>query len=652
MEKTTSYEELIEKIKQLESDVSKYKSIGENLVDKIPYASWIKDTEGKFIYVNEYFASQLNLQTKDIIGKDSYSLFPPEEAMSREDEDKIVLSQKKSKSYEILNNGKWYEIYKAPLLNSKGEVLGIFGMTKDITSEKNKVYSLSREGEFLRALMDNIPDTIYFKDKQSRFTLINKAKAREIGLVSPDEAIGKTDFDFFDKEQAEQAFQDEQKIFATGIPLINKVEKLKHQDGEPYWVSATKIAIKDELNRITGLVGISRNITYNIQVNKKLREAKEKAEESDKLKTAFLANMSHEIRTPMNGIIGFSNLLKDPDISTEDRDEYISQINSCSNTLLNLIDDIIDISKIEAGQLRIMESETPVIHILKDLYSSFSKIKEQENKFDIDFNLKLPENIEEFTLITDPNRLKQILTNLLGNAFKFTGKGKIEFGLMPDITKTVVFYVKDTGIGIPEDKKDVIFDRFAQVFDPGFKGQKGTGLGLAICSNLAKLLGGSIRVESQYGKGSAFFLELPYNPGSKGKMVTVKNKLKPSFSWEGKQLLIVEDERINQIYLREILKKTGASISWASNGKEAIEMHSSMQDIDMILMDLKMPEIDGYQATRRIREKDSSVIIIAQTAYAMQDEREKCIQHGCNDYVSKPIQKDQLLELMNKYLTT
>jgi PAS domain S-box-containing protein len=370
---------------------------------------------------------------------------------------------------------------------------------------------LGKEKDLLQTLMDSIPDTIYFKDTHSRFTRVNQAKADEIGISDPSEAIGKSDFDYFRKEDALEAFNDEQKIINTGTPLINKIENRINENGETNWYSATKVPIIEKRKKtIIGTVGITRNITEQIVVEKKLAKAKQQAEESDRLKSAFLANMSHEIRTPMNAILGFSDLLDDNDLEEEEKKTYIQYIKNNGKTLLKLIDDIIDVSKIESNEMKIHRTRFYLNKIFDELYTYYETENKRVNNEQVQLIIKKDKD-NFFTIKSDEVRLKQIISNLLTNAIKFTNEGEIEFGYFVEYDKKIIIYVKDSGIGIEEDKHEQIFKRFHHYADMPEKDYYGTGLGLSISKHLVELLGGEIWVESSPGKGSKFSFSLPVN---------------------------------------------------------------------------------------------------------------------------------------------
>ncbi len=373
---------------------------------------------------------------------------------------------------------------------------------------------LGKEKDLLQTLMDSIPDTIYFKDVDSRFTRINQAKADEIGLSDPSDAIGKSDFNFFDKDDALEAFNDEQKIIKTGIPLINKIENRIGENGETNWFSATKVPIVDKRQKsIMGTVGITRNITKQIIVEKKLAKAKQQAEESDRLKSAFLANMSHEIRTPMNAILGFSDLLDDNNLEESEKKTYIQYIKNNGKTLLKLIDDIIDVSKIESNEMKITKTKFYLNKIFDELFSYYDRENKRVNNGNV--HLKINKGKDNFfTIQSDEVRLKQVISNLLTNAIKFTNEGEIKFGYYVETDEKIIIYVQDTGIGIEEDKHEQIFKRFHHYAEMPGKDYYGTGLGLSISKHLVELLGGKIWVESSAGKGSKFLFSLPVNKES------------------------------------------------------------------------------------------------------------------------------------------
>jgi len=414
--------------------------------------------------------------------------------------------------------------------------------------------------------------------------------------------------------------------------LQRKNDEIETQNEEYQQINEEYLQLNDEL----------------IQTNKELNKAKEKAEESDRLKTAFLQNMSHEIRTPMNAIMGFSELLVENYNNKEKLEKYSEIINQRCNDLLDIINDILNIAKIESGQLPINIEECNLTELFSDLTSFFIEHQNRIGKQHIKFNLAHCNNLNS-VIVTDKVKLKQIFINLVGNAFKFTNSGSIEGGCRFDATNKLVFYVSDTGIGIPQDKQNLVFERFSQLNQETTKVVSGTGLGLSIVKGLIGLLGGEITLESEPGKGSTFTFSFPYKTTphlNTENIIPEKNEV---YRFPNKTILIVEDDLYNAEFLKEILSATGATILHAEYGKDAVKISLS-QSVDIVLMDIRLPDIDGLEATRQIRTGKSLLKIIAQTAYASHYERQKTLDAGCNDYISKPIKKELLLAMISKHI--
>ncbi len=456
----------------------------------------------------------------------------------------------------------------------------------------------------------------------------------------------------------ELAFQDDEKE-KRAAELIIANKELAFQNDEKEKRAAELIIANKELafqndekeKRAAELIIANKELAFqNDEKEKRAVEliiAKEKAEESDKLKSAFLANMSHEIRTPMNGILGFSDLLKLPGLTGLQQQEYISIIEKSGNRMLNIINDIVDISKIEAGLMIVNNKDSNINKKIEFIYIFF-KPQVEEKGMQFFFKNALP--TKEATISTDSEKVYSILTNLVKNAIKYSKEGTIEFGYIKK-DKTLEFYVKDTGIGIPKDRQSAIFERFVQADITDKMARQGAGLGLSISKAYVEMLGGSIWVESEEGIGSTFYFTLPYNAEPLEKNVVGKVVLAQD---EGNQIknlkiLIAEDDDTSDILITINIDKFGKEILKARNGFEAVEVCRNNPDTDLILMDIQMPVMNGHEATRQIRKFNKDVVIIAQTAFGLSGDREKAIAAGCDDYISKPINRTELLELIQKH---
>src|ERR1035437_8416900 len=392
-----------------------------------------------------------------------------------------------------------------------------------------------------------------------------------------------------------------------------------------------------------------------LERTKELNAAKEKAEESDKLKSAFLANMSHEIRTPLNAILGFSALIRDSSSTVEELEEYYKMMETSGNDLLNLIDDILDISRIEANQIKINLKETSITKLAEEVFSTFKQSLYTENPNNPVAPLFVAPRVKaDFVLNTDPFRLKQILLDILNNAIKFTSEGFIEFCYSPNEAKThLVFYIKDTGIGIAKNQQEKIFERFTKVADIKTKHYRGTGLGLSIALKLTQLLNGEINVESELNVGTVFYISFPLIKELPPSIVQEHKQRDESLAFlSGKVILIVEDVEFNYRYLEIILSKNqDLKLIWAKNGIEAVDFCKKNPEINLVLMDIQLPGMNGLEATKLFKIGNRNIPIIAQTAYAMPSDIESCRNAGCDDVIVKPINRIVFIQLLKKFLS-
>lgn len=384
------------------------------------------------------------------------------------------------------------------------------------------------------------------------------------------------------------------------------------------------------------------------KINAELESAKEKAEESDRLKSAFLANMSHEIRTPMNGILGFAGLLKNPGLTAEQYLTYVDIIEKSGERMLGVINNLIEISKIESGQMHITLEQTNILEQIDFVYSFFKPEVERKG---MKIFCKHDLAPRDAVIQTDREKLYAVLINLVKNAIKYTDKGFIEFGCHK-IPGYIEFYVKDSGIGIAREELNLVFERFIQTKDVMTRKYEGAGLGLAISKAYVEKLGGKIRVESEVGKGSLFSFTIPHESQNKEDNSAELPAPLKSVARDSQKLkvLVAEDDRDALLLITTLLGKTAIKLLCVETGTEAVECCRKHPDIDLVLMDIKLSEMDGYEAVRQIRRFNKTVTIIAQTAFALSNEREKAIAVGCNDYLAKPITSLALKNMIDKHL--
>lgn len=510
--------------------------------------------------------------------------------------------------------------------------------------------SSEKELEHRLALtINNIPLAIINTDRHGYITAANPAFARTFNLQSAD-IVDKQNIKFFgpfqdtDLQHNITHLIDNQINFDIELPFP-ATEK------ETYF-RCRGLAIKSKFTDSISFLIIIGDVSKRRITEHELIKALQKAEESDKLKTAFLANMSHEIRTPMNHIIGFTEFMKDLSLPTHEREEYAEIISHSSQVLLRLIDDIIDIAKIESGQMELRKSVFLLNDVLNSVFRAFDNLSTRREKAHIQFNYLVPNDNANVFMKTDAVRLQQVFNNLLNNAFKFTKQGKVSMGYtLKD--ESVVFFVEDSGDGIAEGQVENIFKRFRQLDYGLTKKYGGTGLGLAIVKGLVQLLEGHIEVKSELGIGTRFQFEIP-GLIYKSTIREEPSALKPMINdWSNYTLLVVEDERTNYNLLVIMLRPSKVKIIWARDGEEAIAlMESHQHEIDLVLMDIRLPIINGYDATRAIKKINPAVPVIAQTAYALDVEIQIALEAGCNAYITKPIERQQLLETILEFLPT
>jgi PAS domain S-box-containing protein len=618
---------------------------------------------GKFIEANDVACKRLGytreeflkMSPKDIDSPEGWALIPA--MMEKLKADKHAVWE----GIQITREGNKIPVeISNHLFEMEGRPV-ILSTVRDITERKASEEMLRRSEKKYRKIFENVQDLFYQADTDGRITDISPSIEKYSGY-RPEELIGKKIDTFYQYPGEREVLL---KILSEKGEVEDYIIHLTRKEGKLVYASANIHLLINAEGKVTGVEGSLRDVTerfhaqekliaselllrkqneeYTI-LNDELKKAKEKAEESDRLKSAFLANMSHEIRTPMNGIVGFSQMLGDPRIKNDDREAYIKIVNSSCQQLLHIINDIIDISKIEAGQIEISETSFSLTELLREVFLFFLP-SAKEKKLELILDCIPSEGTDR--IISDRTKLHQIIDNLLSNAIKFTFSGKIILKCR-HIDDFLEFHILDTGIGINPEMCDVIYERFRQLENSFSKKHSGTGLGLSISKAYAEKLGGSVGVFSEPDEGSDFFFRIPYKAAQEQNFLSKTEPVIPAVKRENFTILVVEDEEINWLYINEILKKH-AIILHAINGRSALEMIRKDHKIDLVLMDIKLPDINGLELTRMIRAENNRITVVAQTAYALAGDREKAIEAGCAEYLTKPIKKEDLLKIVTGF---
>ena len=611
-------------------------------IEQSPISILITDTTGSIEYVNPYISQLTGYSPEELLGNNPSIL-----------NSGIQSSQFYKKLWDTILKGEiwegemcnkkkngelFWELAKiSPIIDSKGEITHFVGIKEDITERR----SIENKIRFLADSLEHVGECVSITDKEDIILYVNRAFCVTYGYSNTEllgQHIGILQPDNIQQSELMQLFKETRKGNWKG-ELINK---RKDNSLFPILLSTSKII--DEKKNEIAYIGVAMDITEMKKSRSELIAAKEKAEESDRLKSAFLANMSHEIRTPMNGILGFTSLLLEPDLSDETKEQYIQIIHQSGERMLNTVSDIVEISKIEAGIIDVRKSEINVNEVIRSIHNFF-QVQTQKKGLNLIYQ---NENLEtDIILTTDKTKFESIITNLVKNAIKFTEKGNITVSCCFK-NGFIKFCVKDTGIGIPKHRQAAIFNRFEQADIEDTRVFEGSGLGLAIAKSYVEMLGGEIWVESTEGQGSEFCFTIPNFIIEKDKASNSKPDNKEKRSKRQCKVLIVEDDETSAIYLKTILNDITEKITHVNSGERAIEECKNQADFDVILMDIKMPGISGYEATKRIREFNKDVIIIAQTAYALSGDREQAISSGCNDYITKPVKRNEILEKIEK----
>ena len=652
------YEGTVQEIteqKRAELELSRSQILFHSLVENLPQKIFRKDTSGEFVFANNGFCREVGKSRREIIGKTDFDFFPSDLAGKYREDDLVIMENGESLDTveEHIDAGgekSWVHVVKTPVYDETGRCSGVQGIFWDVTEQKRMEMALAHERDLLRTLLDSIPDRIYFKDGNSQFLMISRALAQDFGLESPDEAVGKTDADFFSAEHARLALVDEKNIFESGKAIIGKTEKETWNDGSEGWVLTTKMPMRSPDGAIIGLVGVSKDITSLKQAEEELANARDDALESAKFKSEFLANTSHEIRTPMNAIIGMTDLLLDSSLNEQQRD-FLTTIRESADALLGIINDILDFSKIEARKLNIEKVSFDIREVVE---STVELLAERAQSKGLSLVCLIHEDVWT-KVIGDAGRLRQILTNIIANAIKFTQQGevivKVKIVRENAFKIELVFEVKDTGIGIPEEAQAKLFQPFTQADGSLTRRYGGTGLGLTISKQLSEMMDGRISFESKLGQGSTFRIDLPFNKDtSSGERTSQDNLL------IGLNVLIVGDCEINRQILSHQLRSRRIKTVESDSANTAMELlhkqASTESPFQVAIIDLEPLDVGAGSIVNMIKDDLllSEVKIVLLTPMGKSVDTDKCRISGIDSCLMKPVKQSRLLEAIARIL--
>jgi PAS domain S-box len=610
-------------------------------LDNLTVGVFIKTADQKMVYQNQLMDNLFG----ELREGGCFIEFMPESVLSRwRKEDDVVIREGKvvveEKLFDRFGNERSFHTQKF-MFRGVDDSLRIGGISVDITSR----VEAERMLRILSKAINASPISVVLADIKGIIEMVNPAFSGVFGF-SEGESIGKSISTCVFPHHKELLLDTIYPSVLAGNTWQG--ELISHKEGgAEFWISANISPVKDRNEAIRHILIISEDVTFRKGYEKELRIAKERAEESDRLKMAFLANISHEIRTPLNAIVGFNSLLSDFDISAEDRERYLMVINQNSSHLLRTIENTIDLSKLETGQFKILNTPCRLNEVMQIVYDDFFEQGLVANSVKLSIKQELADS--EMNILTDGYRLKQILENLISNALKYTTNGFVEFGYTLKDPDNLLFYVVDSGVGISKEKQLHLF----QPFSPGASPTNetgGLGIGLPLCKQMIRQLNGEIWFQSSLGSGTSFYFTLPLvfvDP----KFTNEKHgTLAGALEWSGKQILVVDDLEENFYLLRAAFKNSRAKVIWAKNGEEAINVFKKNPKIDVVLMDIRMPKMDGYQATREIKTMNNSVPVICQTAFADEEERAKITRFGFDGLFTKPIRLSHLVAELDTIL--
>jgi len=640
----------------LRENEQKYRLLADNSADVI----WTMDTDGRFTYCSPSIEKLRGYTAEEVLHMGMADVLTPasfdsaKEIMSRT---LGLIRQGAFKSEAVAveleqtckdGSTVWTESMVRPILSESGLLTGFLGVTRNIDERRRSREILEQAEMKFRGLVEHAPDGVVLISAEGAFLYASPASCRMMGYEA-------TEINNFRPESLthpdDLAMVTENLVKLTIDPsFVPTIQyRFLHKNGSWVWIEST-FSNMIQIPGVGGIVINFRDITQRKQDEEELIRARYKAEESDRLKSAFLANVSHEIRTPMNAIVGFSEMLSDESISPNERKRYTSIIQNRSDDLMHIINDLLEISRIESGSFTVSYAPVLMNRFLDELYQEFAQKLKNSKKSHLTLSIIKPLHEDASRILTDPHILKQVFSNLIDNAIKYTHQGTVEFGYNIPENGKFTCYVSDTGIGITEENQKIIFQHFRRGDFEGQQQYSGTGLGLSICKGNLKLLGGDITVESTPGKGSRFIFHFPYHPSM------VKNEQTPDLTPQplqngqailpGRKILVTEDEETNMEFLKIILSKAGAVITETYSGTQVRSLYNRLDDFDVALIDVRLPDASGWDIIREIKQIAPSLPVIAQTAYAMASDRQLSEKAGCNGFIPKPIRKDELLDMV------
>lgn len=657
------------------------------LLNNIPQIAWLKDADSRFIAVNTPFTKACGMPIENIIGQTDFEVWPQDLAIHYRDDDLKVMVAGQRKIVEeqfFRSDGSlgWLETTKTPFQDDQGILAGTVGISADITDRKVAEQELYESKQLLKLVLDTIPQLVFWKDRQSVYLGCNQAFARVAGLKYPDEINGLRDEDLPWKPEETAFFLEcDRRIMDTGQAELGIIEPQLNAEGKQTWLETNKSPLKDAEGNVMGILGSIQDITQlkeaektlkNInealearvsertaaleQTNFALAEAKEIADSANQAKSEFLANMSHELRTPLNGILGYAQILnRSTQISPKDQ-RGLEVIYQCGSHLLTLINDILDLSKIEARKLELNPHPTDLLTLLSSVVDIFH-LKATQKGIDLLFQLDqaLPKGVE-----IDEKRFRQVLINLVGNALKFTEQGSVTFQVLQlesgEGQATLRFAIIDTGVGIATEQLSRLFKAFEQVGDSR-NHTEGTGLGLAISQRIVQLMGGELQVSSQLGVGSEFSFCVTVPLAQEGSIAVTESPAQPVVGYLGdhRTLLVIDDRWENRAVIQNLLAQLDFEIVEATNGEDGLEKLQVCQP-DVVILDLAMPVMDGFEFLQRLRHDAAftpfnGIPVIVSSASVGLTDQELSLEQGGDAFLTKPVDAQALFQVLAEQLS-